>query len=120
MNFYLDENLAEDHLIKKLAKGGHSAIRPADVGMGGKSDPNHLEFAIRQDWIVLTRDKGDFEDLHNLVLASGGSHPGILVVRYEKDSRKEMKPNQVFAAIRKLEKSGVSYAGCFIVLNHWR
>src|SRR5207253_2867030 len=100
----MDDNLAEDQLIKLLVKGGHATIRPAEVGMTGKSDANHLEYAIRQTLIVLTRDRDDFEDLHKLVLASGGSHPGILVVRYEKDSTKDMKPRHVAAAVTKLAK----------------
>jgi hypothetical protein len=33
----------------------------------------------------MTRDHEDFADLHDLVLAVGGHHPGILVVRFDND-----------------------------------
>jgi predicted nuclease of predicted toxin-antitoxin system len=120
MNIYLDDNLAEDQLVKLLVKGGHAAVQPADVGMAGKSDARHFAHAIRQLWVLLTRDRDDFEDLHQLVLTSGGSHPGILVVRYENDSTKDMKPKHIAAAIIKLTKSGIYVTDGYVVLNHWR
>jgi predicted nuclease of predicted toxin-antitoxin system len=120
MNIYLDDNLAEDKLRGLLTKGGHSVVRPADVGRSGLSDANHLEFAIRNNWVLLTRDREDFNDLHKLVLTSGGTHPGILVVRFQNDLTKDMKAKHIAAATTKLAKSGISTTDSLIVLNHWR
>jgi predicted nuclease of predicted toxin-antitoxin system len=120
MNLYLDDNIVEGQLVKLLVKGGNSAVRPVDVGLGGTSDAKHFEYAIRKSWIVLTRDDEDFEDLHTLVLAAGGRHPGILVVRYENDSIKDMKAKHIAAAVNKLAKAGISCTDSFIVLNQWR
>jgi hypothetical protein len=33
------------------------------------------------------RDHEDFADLHDLVMAVGGHHPGILVMRFDNDPR---------------------------------
>jgi predicted nuclease of predicted toxin-antitoxin system len=120
MNLYLDDNLAEEQLLRLLAKGGHSVVRPADVGMVAVSDAKHLECAIRNNWTLLTGDREDFNDMHQLILTSGGSHPGILVVRYERDSTKNMKPKHIAAAVTKLEKSGMACTDTLIVLNQWR
>ena len=120
MNLYLDDNLAEKHLANFLAKDGHSVIQPVDVSMNGKSDPKHFVYSIQNHRLILTRDREDFEELHQLVTASGGSHPGILVVRSEKDSTKKMKPRHIVVAISNLAKSGFECANNYVVLNHWR
>ena len=120
MKVYLDDNLAGKRLLGLLRKNGHTVARPADYGLVGVSDARHLEKAIREDLVSLTKDRDDFGDLHRLILTSGGGHPGILVVRFEKDPKKDMKPKHIAAAIAKLEKSGISVKNDLVVLNHWR
>jgi len=86
----------------------------------GASDARHLEYAIRQGLTGLTSDLRDFRELHQLVLTAGGSHPGILVVRYDNDPKRDMKPKHIVAAIAKLARSGAPVVNQFIVLNQWR
>jgi hypothetical protein len=69
---------------------------------------------------VLTNDRYDFEDLHDLVLAVGGSHPGILLVRFDNDARRDMQAKHIAVAVSKLEKSGMATTDQVIVLNQWR
>jgi hypothetical protein len=38
-----------------------------------------LIWAIGQAIPVLSRDTDDFEDLHELIVAAGGHHPGLLL-----------------------------------------
>jgi predicted nuclease of predicted toxin-antitoxin system len=120
MNIYLDDNLAGIQLINLLVKAGHAVIQPADVDMAGESDAKHFEYAIRNKWPVLTKDCDDFEELHQLILASGGSHAGVLVIRAEHDSTKNMQPKHIAGSIAKLAKSGFQCINNYIVLNHWR
>ena len=47
------------------------------------SDARVLAWAVARNWPVLTRDHKDFADFHDLVIAVGGHHPGILVVRFD-------------------------------------
>jgi hypothetical protein len=88
--------------------------------MAAVSDPRHLTYALQQGRVLLTRNHVDFEDLHKLVLASGGGHSGILVVRFDNDPTRDMKPKAVVAAIGKLARSGLLLANQIHVLNHWR
>ena len=120
MNLYLDDNVANPALADLLRRAGHHVVRPADAQMLGVSDARHLEFAIRSALAVLTADRQDFRELHDLVRASGGTHHGILLVRFEKDRKRNMRPKHILAAIAKLERASFPIAGDVVVLNHWR
>ena len=86
----------------------------------GCSDPVQLTYAIRENRVVLTANYDDYDELDSLVAESGGSHPGILVVRNENDPARKLTPKGIVVAIRKLEGAGVPIANEYIVLNHWR
>jgi predicted nuclease of predicted toxin-antitoxin system len=120
MNIYLDDNKLDPILARMLRQVGHTVIHPADVGLMGASDARHLEHAIRAGLVVLTSDSVDFRELNDLVVTCGGKHPGILVVRYDNDAKRDMKPKHIVRAVGKLEKSGVPIANKVTVLNHWR
>jgi predicted nuclease of predicted toxin-antitoxin system len=120
MDLYLDDNLDDTKLADLLRKAGHSVVRPADAGLIGASDVRHLAYAIANGFTILTSDREDFRDLHDLLRAAGGAHPGILVVRFDNDATRDMKPKQIVSAIGKLERSGVDWVNDLIVLNQWR
>jgi predicted nuclease of predicted toxin-antitoxin system len=120
MNLYLDDNSADPVLVAILRRAGHTVAVPADVGLSGASDARHLDSAVRADRVVLTADRDDFRELHDLVVNAGGSHPGILLVRYDNDPRKDMKPGHIVRALAKLERSGLPLRDQVIVLNQWR
>lgn len=120
MNIYLDDDSVGGPLVSRLRKTSHRLILPTDVGNAGAHDPIHLTTAIQQGFLVLTRNEGDFEELHDLILASGGSHPGILLVRFDSNQKHNMKPQDILGALAKLEASGFSTKDQLIVLNHWQ
>lgn len=120
MRLYLDDDSADPHLVRLLRNAGHEVRVPADVNMSGQSDSVHLTHAIRDNWICLTRNFDDFEDLHNLVLESGGHHPGIVIVRQDNDPTRDLTLKGIVRALRRLEDSRVPLPDCCYVLNHWR
>jgi predicted nuclease of predicted toxin-antitoxin system len=120
MRIYLDDNFADLSLAATLRKVGHTVFRPADLGMGGATDCKHLERAVIQDLVVLTKDRGDFEELHDLIVACGGQHPGMLIVRFENNARRDMKTRHIVAGIRRLERPALPVRSQRIVLNQWR
>jgi hypothetical protein len=79
-----------------------------------------LIWSIAQTLPVLTRDAEDFTDLHDLVMAAGGHHPGVLVVRFDNDPRHNLTDRGIAGALGKLESSGVLIPDQIHVLNHWR
>jgi predicted nuclease of predicted toxin-antitoxin system len=120
MTLYLDDDTASPLLATLLRKAGHDVVLPSDVGMDGKPDPAHLKYAIHNARACLTKNYDDFLLLHELVLESRGSHPGILVVRQENNPVRDLTPKGIVAAVRKLESAGVPVANEYVVLNHWR
>jgi len=120
MNLYLDDNRTDPRLAALLLRAGHTVVRPADVGLGGAPDARHLRHAIRNGLILLTADRIDFRDLHDLVVDSGGTHPGILLVRFDSDLKRDMKPRHIVAAIGRLERSGLDCTNQVVILNQWR
>jgi hypothetical protein len=120
VNIYLDDNFTEKALCGSLRKAGHLVRRPGDFGLQGVRDPRHLACAIVHGLVLLTKDRIDFGDLHFRILAASGRHPGILVVRYENDTKRDMKTKHIVAAVGKVERSGLPLENEWIVLNQWR
>ena len=85
---------------------GQNEFLPTQHRLGSVSDARVLAWAVAQDRPVLTRDHEDFADLHDLVLAVGGHHPGILVVRFDNDPRHNLTERAIATAIGNLESSG--------------
>jgi hypothetical protein len=120
MNLYLDDDTVGQQLIALLIRAGHAVTLPGNVGLAGRSDPRHLKWALEHGLVVLTRNHDDFLDLHDVIRAAGGTHPGILAVRFDNDTRRDMKPPDIVRAIARLEASGLVIVNEFHVLNHWR
>jgi len=120
MKIYLDDNITDHQLVRILRRDGHEVTLPADVSLSKASDPKHLTYAVQQSLVTLTRNHHDFDDLHFLILASAGSHSGILVIRYDNGYPRDMKSAHIASAIGKVERSGISLVDEIVVLNHWR
>ena len=120
MRFLVDENMNSPQIASRLQAQGHHPALAGDVGLLSASDPRVLIWAISQALPVLTRDSQDFQDLHDLLMAAGGHHPGMLVVRFDSDPRNNMTDRGIATAISKLEASGVLVRDHIHVLNEWR
>jgi Domain of unknown function (DUF5615) len=120
MTIYLDDDIAAGLLALLLRKDGHDVVVPADVGLDGAHDPVHLTRAIRDGRVLFTLNHRDYEQLHDLVRASGGHHSGICVVRKDNDPNRDMKPADIVRALRKVIRFGVVVPNEFIILNHYR
>jgi len=121
MRLYVDDDSVDPSLIRLLRRDGHDVQVPADVGQVGSSDQVHLAHAIRDQRAVLTRNHGDFDDLHDLVVsAAQGHHQGIMVVRYDSNPRNNMSSGDVARAVRNLQNACVPIADSYYELNHWQ
>ena len=76
--------------------------------MRGRDDAVHLTYAIQQGRVCVTKNYGDFENLHNLVRAAQGHHPGILVVRQDNDPTRDLTARGIARAIRNLIEAGAA------------
>jgi predicted nuclease of predicted toxin-antitoxin system len=120
MNLYLDDNSAKASLAAALRRAGHQVTVPADHGLASSSDARHLAGCAGRSEVLLTRDHDDFLELHDLVQATRGRHPGVLVVRADNNPARDMKDRDIIRAIANLESAGVPVENEFTILNHWR
>jgi hypothetical protein len=120
MRFLLDEDISDRRLAARLQALGHGPVLAHGVGLLGAADARVLIWAISQGLPVLTRNAQDFEDLHELIVASGGHHPGLLIIRFDRDPRHNLSDRATATAISKLETSGLPIADQLHVLNQWR
>jgi predicted nuclease of predicted toxin-antitoxin system len=120
MRLLIDENMSDPHLAARLRKAGHDIALAGDAGLRGQSDPRVMIEAIGGARAVPTRDFEDLEDLHLLVLASGGHHPGILAVRFDGNPRHDLTIPAIVTAINNLQTFGLALTDGLHVLNHWK
>jgi predicted nuclease of predicted toxin-antitoxin system len=90
MRFLADQNVFAS--TSRLLQGlGHDVVRVADLGLARATDESLLEVAIRDNRILITRDR----DFGNLVFVKGLTS-GVLFLRIE--------PSTVEATHKELER----------------
>lgn len=120
MKLYIDEDSVHGLLIGLLQRAGHDVEAPSDVGLVGRSDAVNLRYSISSRRSLLTANHDDFRELHDLIRATRGTHPGIFIVRRDNDRRRDLTPRGIVTAISHLLAAGVPVENEFIILNHWR
>jgi Domain of unknown function (DUF5615) len=120
MRLYLDDDSVKRALIQMLRKAGHDVRLPADIGFSGKADAAHLLNSVRENRTLLSRNHDDFSLLHQLVIGSGGHHPGILMIRKDNDKKRDLTTSGIVRALAKLLMANVPLIDQFHILNHWR
>jgi hypothetical protein len=119
MRLYLDDDIVNGLLVKLLRKAGHDVQIPLDIGRYGVEDPVHLTYAVTAGRVFLSHNHKDFKQLHDLLEAATGHHPGILIVRKDNDPR-DLKPPGIVRALGKLIAANVPIADQYIILNNYR
>ncbi len=120
MRVLIDENMSSTRLAARLRSAGQDIVLATEVGLVSVHDAHVVLWAVHENRSLLTRDHEDFAALHDLVMAVGGHHPGILVVRFDNDPRHNLTERGIATALGNLDSSGVAIADQIHVLNHWR
>jgi predicted nuclease of predicted toxin-antitoxin system len=120
MKLYLDDDSRHGILADLLRQAGHDVIDPGQADLAGENDPVHFAWTISQGRVLISKNHDDFLELHLLVLASGGHHPGVIMIRQDNDRTRDLSPRGIALAIRNLDASGQTTADAFVIINHWR
>jgi len=120
MKLYIDDDTINGLLVRLLQRAAHDVEIPADVGLAGRSDAVHLRYAISASRPLLSANHRDFRELHDLIRAANGTHPGILIVRRDNDRRRDLTPRGIVTAISHLLAAEVPVENEIIILNQWR
>lgn len=76
MKLLLDENLSPAH-ARRLREAGHDAVAVLEVGLGGASDPEVREFALKERRTLITIDA----DFSHIVRFPPVGTPGVIWLR---------------------------------------
>ena len=119
---YLDDCAFSYSLQERLIRAGHRVTIPVDVGMREVSDEEHLAYVVRHGLVLLTKNPKDFVELHDALLAAGGSHPGILLIYQDNDTTRDRDPAAIVQAIARVEEvhGPTGFANQLFVLNRFR
>jgi predicted nuclease of predicted toxin-antitoxin system len=98
-----------------LRKAGHNVVTVNEAGLAGEIDCLVLNYAIKENRVLLTHNCDDFEELHQ----ANFNHPGILAVYKNEDYSKDMSRQAIVRAIANLEFANLPLANQFIPLNQW-
>ena len=120
LSLYLDDCADDDTLIALLRRAGHQVQTPRLARTSGVSDSEHLDYAARNSYTLLTKDPADFLELHKEWQNMRRSHSGLLLVYEEKDVSKNMSRTEIVAAIQSLLAAAVPIVNHVHILNHWR
>src|SRR5205823_734320 len=103
-----------------LERAGHNIQVPSVSGFIGRSDAVNLRYSISSRRSLLSANHDDFRELHDLIRTASGTHPGILIVRYDNDTRRDLSKKGIVVAIGNLLAANVPIENEFIILNEWR
>jgi predicted nuclease of predicted toxin-antitoxin system len=112
----VDEDSQARSQLNILRGAGHDVVAVGELDKNGAPDSEIFELAQELERVLLTHNTEDFHELHR----GWPDHSGIMAVFRDADPRKNMNHAQIAVALRRLESSGVTIAGYFHVLNHWR
>jgi predicted nuclease of predicted toxin-antitoxin system len=112
----VDEDSQARAQLNILRGDGHDVVAIGELEKNGTPDPEVFDLAQSLERVLLTHNTEDFHELHR----ERSAHRGIMAVYRDADPRKNMNYAQIAAAIRRVETSGVTVAGHFQMLNHWR
>ena len=120
MRLNLDEDMVNALLVRLFERAGHDVETANSAGMLDRSDPVQLTHAIQGSRVCLSANYDDFEELHLLIAASQGNHPGILVVRKDNDPKRDMSPKAIVRAVANFIASGQPVEDGYHFLNNYR
>src|SRR5438874_1289525 len=107
MKLYVDEDSVHGLLVRLLERAGHDVQVPSGSQLIGRSDAVNLRYSISSRRSVISANHDDFRELHDLIRTAGGTHPGILIVRYDNDTRRDLTKKGIVVAIENLLAANV-------------
>jgi hypothetical protein len=82
---YLDEDV-HSYIAEALRLRGWQTLTTPVAGNQRATDIDQITYATQNSYSILTYNVTDFPRLHSEILASGGSHAGIIVATQERPS----------------------------------
>ncbi|PSB30071.1 DUF5615 family PIN-like protein [Stenomitos frigidus] len=79
IRLFIDEDSMDHRVVNALRSRGVDVTTVGEVRTTGFSDAEQLELATEQQRVLYTFNVGDFCQLHNIYMAEGRTHTGIMI-----------------------------------------
>lgn len=89
-------------LAEVLRAGGMDASTVGEQGLAGRSDPDVLDAAAAEGFVLVTENVSDFARIADERITAGGHHAGVLIALSSRFSRRPSGIPRIAAAIRAL------------------
>ena len=86
VRLYFDADSMERGLLVGLRARGVDATTALEAGMASATDDEQLEFARREDRVLVSFNGSDFCRIHTRLLSTGNSHAGIVLMPQQRYS----------------------------------
>lgn len=86
IRLYLDEDVIKRALVEALRSSGLDVITTSDINRLGTLDEEQLIWATEQERVIYSFNVGDFCRLHQIFMAQGREHTGIIVSQQQRYS----------------------------------
>ncbi len=91
IRLFIDEDSMDHRVANALRSRGVDVTTVGEVRTMGFSDAEQLALAIVQQRVLYTFNVGDFCQLHNLYMAEGRIHTGIIISSQEYSIGEQMR-----------------------------
>ncbi len=107
VRIWLNNHLSPE-LARTLRERGHDVVALQEASRAVRELPDHLllDEASRQGRAIVTYNARDFAHLHNVTLAAGRSHSGIVLI-----SNRTIRQDDLGGQLRALETLLTAHAG---------
>ncbi len=83
---YIDEDSMRNALVRALRARELDVLTALDVGLTGRADEEHLEYATEQGRVLYSFNIKDFYHLHSVYMKEGKTHSGIILAQQQQYS----------------------------------
>jgi hypothetical protein len=80
LRLYLDEDSMRTALISGLRRLTFDVLTTEEALTRRQPDGEQLTYATEQARAIFTQNVGDYSDLHRMLMQTGGSHAGIILL----------------------------------------
>jgi hypothetical protein len=116
LRLLIDEDTQAKRLVEVLRVEGHDVVTVTEAGLESQDDAILLEFALRENRILVTRNCDEFRDRHD----ADPAHAGIFAIYEGRVGFKKMSHAEIVQAVANLDASGLDFAGQFVAVNAWK
>jgi uncharacterized protein with PIN domain len=104
IRLFIDEDSMDQRFVRALRARGVDVTTVGEIGTTSFSDEDQLILATEQQRVLYTFNVGDFCQLHNIYMAQGRTHTGIVISSQDYSVGEQMRRVLKLMAVKSAEE----------------